>query len=210
MFDFSILITVLIAILIFYFTLYITLKKEIGDLSSSQAKSSENQSKIDNRKSKLKFLNIITIALVIIVVLLYLFPYIVTMLKKFDLTDFHPITFSDIGNFLTKLVPFKKGFFSDFNFTFSYITEIVAGIISYVLFLWLLISQEDLECNALLIILSLISFYMLIWVNNYVSLFLTHCIIHSFIFLSIVFNLCLYIVIFIILCLIYFLIDEFL
>lgn len=187
MFDFSILISALIAICIFYFTLYITLKKEIGDLTSSSNKPSENYLKINNRKNKLKILNIITIFLIFSVITLYLLPNIVTEFKEMNLTSFSPITFSDIGNFLMKLVPFKKSYFSNFNFTFSYITEMLLSI-TVTIFLF---KDFNVKSNLILII----SIFALIWINNFISLFLSQCIVKCFVFISIIFNLFLYIVV---------------
>ena len=53
MFDFSVLIAIEIAILVFYFASYIQLKKELDDLLNLSTNSSENYLKINNRKNKL-------------------------------------------------------------------------------------------------------------------------------------------------------------
>lgn len=111
MFDFSVLIAIEIAILVFYFASYIQLKKELDDLLNLSTNSSENYLKINNRKNKLKFLNIVAIFLVLFILILYFLPNIITGIKKIDIPDFHPISFSDVGNFLLKFVPFKEGFF---------------------------------------------------------------------------------------------------
>lgn len=187
MFDFSILITVIIAILIFYFTLFINLNKEIGDLTSTSNNPTENYLKINNRIRKLRFLNIITLLLIIIVILLFALPNILTLI---DLSNFEPISFSDIGNFLLKLFPFKKGFFSNKNFKFSYITEIALSFITVTIILSIL---YEFFYNKVLNVISLIILtFSFIWINNFVSLFLTHCIIHCFPFLSLIFNLLIY------------------
>lgn len=191
MFDFSILISILFTICVFYFTLYITLKKEIGDLTSSSDKSSENYLKINNRKNKLKILNIITIILIISITILYIFPIIVTKFKELNLINSSLRIFSDIGDFLIKLVPFKKGVFSNFNFTFSYITETILSIIVIIIFLFVNYVENRTKYVSLFL---LISIYTFIWVNYFVSLFLSQCIIKSFILISIIFNLFVYIV----------------
>ncbi len=197
MFDFSILVTALIAIIIFFFTLYINLKTEIEDLSDSLIINDEKHLKIVNRKRKLQFLIFITIFLVIFIILLYALPDIITIFKKIDLINLIQITFCDVGNFLLRFVPFEKGFFSNSNFTCSYITETILVCVVIV------IIREYLE-----IIFIPTFVFIFIWINYFVSLFLTNCIINNFIFLSIVFNLFFYIVIPFILLVIYIVIDD--
>lgn len=193
MFDFSILISIIIAILIFYFTLYINLNKEIGDLSSASKNSRENYLKINNRKRKLKLLNIITLVLVVLIILLYFFPNIIIIFQNIDLTNLNPITFSDIKDFMIKLIPFKKGFFSNKNFKLSYITESILSTILIIIFSKFLYFIR-LKKGAI-IFFSIISAYIFIWINKFVSQFLVYCILHCFPFLSITFNLLVYTII---------------
>ena len=193
MFELSILITILFSILIFYFTLYITLKKEIEDISSSIKNSTKDDLKIKNRKKFLTLLKIVTIFLIIFAILLYFLPDIFIYFQKINLKNYKPNTFYHIGNFFSKLVPFKKGFFSNSNFMFSYITEIVLSLILIVIIIFFFyIICENI---ALTIISTIVLIFGFIWINNFVSLFLSYCITHCFPFFSILFNLFAYIAI---------------
>lgn len=195
MFDFSIFITLLVSVLIFYFTIFFNLKKEIDDLTNSTSqKSKENALKIHNRKRKLFLLNIITVVLFLLIIFLYSLPTLFDALNSIE-----PIDFSYIANFFSKFLPFKKGFFSNANFKFSYITGIVLSIIVVcIIGIWLQFFVIEPDCfseYAFEIILLIILSIGLIWINNYISAFLSYCIIHCFEFLSIILNIVAYVLI---------------
>lgn len=193
MFDFPIFITIIVSLFVFYFTLYFNFKKEIDDLKFDIIQDSKiAQLKIHNRKNKIHFLNIITILLLIVVILLYIYPFLSDLFSNFDST-----LLSDITNFFFKIFPFKKGFFADANFKFSFITGLVLSII--IEFFIFILSDEIVPFFFLEIIILIISAISLIWMNNYISIFLSYCVVHCFPFLSIVLNLLIYFIILILL-----------
>lgn len=197
MFEISVLISLIVSIIIFFFTVYITLKKELDDLESASPK---DTTKIHTRQKTIKYLKMITLFLLFIVILFFFLPSIIDLINNTLNFDFKPINFSSIGDFLLKLVPFKKGFFSDPNFKFSYITGIVISIIVlgiwfYTLYEVIIIPDFASEYITLIVIMLLLA-YGLIWANNFISLFLSYCIIHCFAFFAIVFNLIIYVLIF--------------
>lgn len=100
-----------------------------------------------------------------------------------------------IEDYLLKLTPFREGFFSDSNFKFSYITGTIFSIIIVnVCFLCLCMAIPPSH-EKLITAIPAILFYGLIWANNFISLLLTHCVIHCFALFAIVFNLVAYIII---------------
>lgn len=211
MFDFSILISLLVSVIIFYFTLFFSLKRELDDLSNTIKKSDEIESKISIRRKSIKLLNILAIIFIIVILLLYNLPSIIISFSNIE-----PISFSEIGQFLLKLVPFKEGFFSDSNFKFSYITEIILSIIVTLLtiFVFYILLDEtkiNIFIKFMIVVLLLIALMLgFLWLNNYISLFLTYCIIHYFAFLSIVLNIISYVIISLIIFLLLCLFNEFL
>lgn len=191
MFDFPILINLLIVIVIFYFTIYFNLKKEIDDYKNTSSMDNKNiKLKIGNRKNKLLLLNFITIILLSITIILYFLPSIVNIFNNNE-----SIGFSNIGIVFSKLFPFRKGFFSDANFKFSFITGLILSlIVDFIVCVTCIYVFEPkrfagyIPIVIILIILSL----GLIWINNYISLFFTYCIIHCFELLSIILNILAY------------------
>lgn len=203
MFDFPDFITILVTWFVFYFTLSFNYKKEIDDLKSESVQNTKTaQLKIYNRKKKMRFLNIITVSLVIVVTLLYLYPF----LDNFDLTILSKIT-----NFFSKILPFKKGFFTNANFKFSFITGLVLSImIELVIFLFSndIITPLFFFDYLLEIAILMISAISLIWADNYISIFLSYCVVHCFPFLSIVLNLLIYLIILSVIIIIYSIISS--
>lgn len=191
MFNFSVLISLLIAILSFYLPTFINLKKEIDDLFNTQKTPAENYIKIRNRKKKIRTLNLITLTIVLIVFICYFSSNILNLLNMINL-NYYIITLSDIGNFFLKLVPFRKGFFSNSYFMFSYITELILSLVlGFFSFLFLLqIKHEPNTCSKILIIFVLE--FILLWVNKFISSFFVYCIIHYFYILSLILNLLIY------------------
>lgn len=210
MFDFPILITLIISISIFYFSLYIPIKKELDDLASAgtDKNSKENRIKRNNRKKNLFLLNIITISLYCTIILLYFAPLII---KK--LSGLKPLNLSDVINFILEYLPFKKGFFDNANFQFSYITGIILSIIVIIVF-WIVTYKieepDDFSDICIIIIYSLLIAYGLIWLNYFASNILANSIIKYFQFFSIILNIILYLIVAIIIIILFILLMEFL
>lgn len=186
MFNFSILISLIVPIVLFYFSLYFTFKKEIEDFTNASAskKSNEIESKIQNRQRKLFLLNIITIILLLIVLLLYKLP-----------------TLINIYEFL----PFKKEVFFDQKFKFSYIFETILSLLNVVISIFGSIKYthkyspgRTYTLAQLIMRLILMIIYILLllfgsaWLNFYISNFLIACIMQSFELLSIIVNIFIY------------------
>ncbi len=207
MLDFPVFITLLVSLFVFYFTLYFNFKKEIDDLKFDTIQNSKAATqKINNRKKKIHFLNIITAFLVIVVILLYTYPFIS---DSFD--DFDPTILSNITNFFSKILPFKKGFFTNVNFKFSFITGLVLSLIIELFIFGFsdeIIAPLFFFDYLLEIAILIISAISLIWANNYISIFLSYSIVHYFSFLSIVLNLLIYLIILIVISIIYSLISS--
>lgn len=186
MISFPVLLTLFIPVLILYLDIYINFKKEIDDIKIKGKLSSEDTKRIRNRKNKLIFLSIITITILLIMIALYKLP------PKF-FNNIKPLAISD-------LFPFKEGFFQNENFAFSYITELILVIITLIIWVVVLIDSYDpyfikSKDYILVCIYTLLFVYVTIWINYYISNFLVDCIIRSFAFLSIIFNVISYIVI---------------
>lgn len=190
MFEVSVLISLIISLLVFFFTLYITLKKELDDLKNDSDKSSNTQ-KIQTREKAITYLKIVTLVLLFFVLMLYFFPTIINAIIN---NEFR-LNLSAYGVFLQNLFPFKKGFFTDIDFTISYVTGIILSISCLVIWYYRLKKALNptlvFEFTFLIILLILLG-YGLIWANYYISLFLIYCIVNFFILLSIVFNLIIY------------------
>lgn len=205
MFELPTLIGFLLPIIIGYISVLFPLKKTIDDLTIAMKSNqndnvnSENSLKLKKHKKSKKILTLIFIALVSIVILLYLWPTIQNM-------NIDGNVFIEILKCLQKIVPFKEGFFSDSNFTFSYITGVIFSVIIEFFVLGALISSFDFCFKyqyVLTIIIPIICALGLIWLNNFISLSLSYSIIHNFEVLSIIFNLLIYFLIFILLIIVF-------
>lgn len=187
MFNFSTFISLFVAILAIYIPLYFTFKKELEDLKTNlQA----NNLKIQNREKKIETLTAICIFFIIILIVLYKFPEIVSIFKNIKL-----LKISNIGKFFCKLVPFKKDFFKDSNFKFSFITGIILSIILEIIWYYFLdetIIPCDINEYVLIITILIVLGWGLLWANNFISLFLTYCIIHYVNLLTIILNILIY------------------
>lgn len=192
MFDFSVFISLIVPIISIYLPLNISLNKEIKDLLIQPQITEEIRLKICTRKKIKIKLNIITILISLLIVVLFILPNITTVFENFT-----PLSLSDIGNFLLKLVPFKEGFLSDANYRFSYITGTILAIIFMYFCFCTLNDIIDLKCfrdYIRFLIILIIIVYVLLWINYGLSKLLAYCIIHCFEFLSIVINLACYFV----------------
>lgn len=204
MIDFSALISLLITILIFYFTLLFSLNKEIVDLFNNSENTKENLAKINIRRNILKTLKTITVILIVLLLLLYFLPPHNTIS-----TNTKPISLYNIRLCFQKILPFKKGFFSNPHFKFSYITGIILSIfVELVCYggLESIIMPKFVSEHLLILGILTILGLALVWISNYISLFLTYCISHCFEFLSIILNIIFFIFISSI---IYFILDYF-
>lgn len=185
MFDFSIFITIIISILIFNLSININLKKEINDLNIEEISQSRNV-QIHNRKVQIKITNAITIILILSITILYLLPYITNILYSLDPTPNYPL----------KILPFRNGFFSNYRFTFSFITGSIllltceyaaCGTYSDI------INFNNIKIHILYKIIFMILFTIkLIWWNYFISLFLVRYIINYYELLSIIVNIFIY------------------
>lgn len=190
MFNFSTLITLIVAVIVAYLPLYFNFKNDIDDFTETSFESEKNKNKIDNRKKKIKSLNIIYLILILAFIILYKIPSIIETFKSIDLTN--------IGNFFTGLLPFKKGFFENSNFKFSYITELILSIIIEIgllcfidaIFIPLEFYEYIIETICLIIVA-----YCLIWTSTYISTILSSSIISYFEAFSIIINIVIYIII---------------
>lgn len=227
MFNFGIFISLLCAIITFYFNLFLPFKKQVDEIqldltqelkyhsSHSGTSSSEiiNSTKrilslIDKRsliERKITTLNIITFILITIVCLLYFLPSLIILFNNI----LNKITTIDFSSFFTKIVPFRKHFFSDFEFLFSYITGIILSIILCIIW-W--IKLDDWLCENYILqgIITILLAYGLVWVNYYVSMLLIHYIKHYFILLSVPINILIYLVLCLIIYFAIWLFDEYL
>lgn len=193
MFDFSILITLIITILVSYLTMYMTIKKEIYDLSILSDE--ENNRKIKIRKKILNFINTVFILLVCVILLLFALPE--------DDSDSIAYIFSNIGHFLLKYLPFKNELFDNYNFRFSYITQMILSIIITLVIFCLLYEEINMISR---ILSSIFTIWCLIWLNIFISSFLIKHIAFFFPLLSIIFNILIYILILLIIIMVWFLI----
>ena len=183
MYDFPILISLLITIIVGYFSILFPLQKAIEDLTittkSNQKENvnSEISLKLKKYKKLKKILTLIFIVLVSIVILLYSWPIIQNI---------------NIVSLLQKTVPFKEGFFSDRNFTFSYITGLICSVvvefIYFNAFIFNIFEHNRYKYIITIITLIILAFG-LIWFNYLFSDILSCSIIHYFELLSIGLNL---------------------
>lgn len=104
MFEFSIFITLLVSIFIFYFTIYFNLKKELGDLVTNET---ENKQKIINREEKIKILNTTTFILLVIIIILYKLPEFKPIINNINPNNI----LNHAKEFILKILPFKKKLF---------------------------------------------------------------------------------------------------
>ena len=188
MFDFPTFIALLVAIIAIYIPLYLTLKKEIGDL---EVNSKDNTTKIKNRKDKITTLNIICIIIVVVLVVLYQYPLIISIFTDISKS---PI-FNGIIKFFCGLLPFKKDYFIDPHFKFSFITGVPLSIFIEILLGMLyenIFNPEKFSEYIPAVITLIISAIGLIWANNYISQFLVYYIAHYFELLSIILNIIAY------------------
>lgn len=95
------------------------------------------------------------------------------------------------------ILPFKKGFFSNGNFKFSYITETVLMVIIVLFFIGILFLDacEVLWNYIVSIIISIIIFVGLVWLNVFLSNTLCSCISNYFIIISLILNIVIYFII---------------
>lgn len=166
MFDFGIFITLLFAIASIFFPTYFTLKKELDDFKYTQHISDETNKKIDNRKQQIFLLKFVSICLIILVLFLYLFPF--NLLNNINI---------ELGKYLFKIFPFKDNFFGNNNFIFSFILGTLLSIITQIFpFIILVEFKEDIPKVKfiLYVIISLLFFYGLIWLNNFISLYVSY------------------------------------
>lgn len=187
-FDFQTLITILITIIMGYLTIFLNLKKELDDLRINSQQSKEIQRKIFIRKRNIKYLHIVTLVLLCVAIILYMFPSIINALNDICIPSLNQ------NSYFHKLLPFKEGFFENRNFRYSFITGIILSVFIQIALLFLL-----LEVNMKLI-LKIVFFILFfcgqIWADNFISLFLETSISKNFGLLSIVINFVLYIIIF--------------
>ncbi len=202
MFDFGIYVSGLIAIIVGYLALSIPLRKERNDLDISNATSKsskeEKQKKKKNINKTIRLVNISFALISIIITFLYFFNDI----KNFFVTVVFPMSKSFINALCSfflafrNIIPFKKGFFSDGNFTFSYITEtVLMAIIILYLILYLLDKCSDLWNYFITIIISISICIGLIWLNVFLSNFLCSSISKNFIFIALPINIVAYLII---------------
>lgn len=202
MFDFGIYVSILIAIIIGYLALSIPLRKERNDLdisiATSKTSKEEKQKKKININKTIRLINISFALISVIITFLYFFNDI----KNFFETVVFPMSKS-FTNALCSfflafriIIPFKKGFFSDENFTFSYITETVFMAIA-VLFLMVFIFKKchDLWNYFITIIISISICIGLIWLNVFLSNFLCSSISRHFILIALILNIVAYFII---------------
>lgn len=127
---------------------------------------------------KEKKLNIITFFTIYVFIFIYLIPYVIKLITLLE----------DI-------------FLTNSNFMFSYITEFILSIIAFCCFFYFLISEfyDDIFSEKHnLIIVILITFLCeigLLWINYYLSLFISQNVMHNFIISSILTNAIIYFVI---------------
>lgn len=201
MFNFSTLITIIVAVIAIYLPLYFNFKKDIDDLTETSYESKKNKNKIISRKKRLNSLKIITLILILVFIILYKLPSILDVFASINLTN--------LWNFFTSLFPFKKDFFLNSNFKFSYITGIVLSVIIEVgLFCFIHFAILPIKFYEYIfeVILLIIVPYCLIWINKSISSLLKSSIINNFEILSIVINITSYIVIALIILIITFII----
>lgn len=67
--------------------------------------------------------------MLLFLLVLYLLPQIINGVQNIRL-----VTLSDVRDGLGKLLPFKKGYFDNDNFTFSFITESILAILVLIIF----------------------------------------------------------------------------
>lgn len=204
MFDLGVYVSGLIAIIVGYLTLSIPLRKERNDLDISNATSKTSKEEKQKQKKKkninktIRLVNILFALISVIITFLYFFNDI----KNFFVTVVFPMSKSFINALCSfflafrNIIPFKKGFFSDGNFTFSYISETVLMAIA-VLFLMFFIFTEchDLWNYFITIIISISICIGLIWLNIFLSNFLCSSISRHFIFIALILNIVAYLII---------------
>lgn len=196
MFDIEIFLTLLIPVLLAQFATYISFKKEISDLSSSSKHKDpiENYRKILIRRKIKKNSRVFFILLYIFLLILFIWPHIITIIKDtitIDWPNFNTNIFSDIKNFLLKFTPFKNDFSLSFKFKFSYITGIVLSIIIEFI-CSIVLSVLEIRKKTSKIIIFFLILYGLIWINNFISLFLSEHINIFYVFFSLIINIIVY------------------
>lgn len=181
MFDVQLLITLLIAILGIYVPIFINLKKEINDLRLA-TKQYEHNPKLEYRE---KLLNITTIFIIILIVIVLFFSFL-PLLKN-------------IISFITKILPFKSGFFENKDFTFSFITGIILSLfVVFVIeliiyFAYIPIEVLEYVLHILMFIVAFfISSFILLWFNYFISTLLSTYLTQNFELISLFINLYIY------------------
>lgn len=198
MFEFGTLISILITLILGYISLHFTFRHQLDEIKFNNK--NDNESKYEIIK-QIKFVNFFFPILIIIVIFLYFLPDIKIIYTQ---TDFE---------FVTKIFPFKIGFFDNKNFKFSYITGLILSIIVIILLIIvaILVWWDDIKnkiiASTIIIFITLITSYGLIWTNYYISTFFDYCITHYFELFSIVLNILSYAIIFLALYLLCFFID---
>lgn len=199
MYDFGILITLVITITIFYLSTFIQLRKSIKEYEIDAKNDPSAKSKIAENKKLLNLTNILFAVLLSLSIFLYVLPRI------FDVSSLKTFTIADL-----KIFPFKDGFFDNHNFKFSYITGIsLSVLIIFTLLVVLFDAPKSIFQTVLGVIYICGTFIGLTWANYYISNQLVYCIVHWFELFSLVSNIIVYIILFVVLYMIeYFLIGE--
>lgn len=174
MFDVGILITLLFTIIIFYFSVYFNFKSKKDDALQIEDEIIKNK-RIKNISNNISILRIVTIFLTILAILLYLLPKVL----KIETNEF------DIS-ILLKVVPFRKGFFINSNYKFSYITGMsISGFMALILLGCLV---EELSNISFSIIPTFFFVFIMIWVNYFISNIIVSSIIMYFKLISVILN----------------------
>ncbi|MCI8604355.1 MAG: hypothetical protein HFE79_09480 [Ruminiclostridium sp.] len=187
MFNFSTLITLFFTVIGIYFPTYFIFKKEINDLRLNE--NEENRQKIIIREKSVKTLNKTVIALILIIMILFSLPYIISLFT----TNSSEILGKNIIGVITKILPFGNDCFSNNSFQFSFITGIVLSIIIFIFFM---IVTNNINLNIVIkIMLRILLVWGLIWTNYFISSFWVFCIVNYFELISIILNLLIYAII---------------
>ncbi len=167
MYKFTELLPLIISILLFYFSIYIQLKKDLNDLNSPNYL----EYKIRNTANLLNLSKIITLFLIFFVILSYNWSSVSCLLYYGENTNYNIITFEIIKYVFKPFIYYLENI-DDSNFSVFYLFGSYISVI--ILSLYYTNLSKKFTKSIYKIIAILLLFYILIWINYYLSNYLSY------------------------------------
>lgn len=171
MFDFPILMTLLVPVFIFFFTLYLQFRKDLDDIkNNSTISSQEKENKENNIRGKIILLFIITILIIFVILFMYKIYFVIDHFKNLNIYKI-----SDIPKLLPDLFYTKKVTNPIYNF--SYMVGCLFSILSIIK--WFLelkrgVIYYEISDYIYTIIFLIIVIFSSLTLNNFSSLCLSY------------------------------------